>query len=233
MLADLINIVPESQKSFNIRILNQYSYPIELLVLLLAIVTAISAIRSFRASRRQNELATVPHIFLEAAGNFPAQKLMLVNDNDKLAFNFKIDSLQILNKSEKGKDWVITEYSFGFDFKSMASGSKRNFVSKGNSQIPIIVYANGEKIKKDDEGFAAWLVTDFHLINGLWVTFTDSQNLRFFTILTFNADEVTYIKRAPSRLTIHWRLLKFSLDAKQWIRKKWWKLRIVYYRLFD
>jgi hypothetical protein len=228
MLSGIIQLSSKAQQSYDAVFFNIIRLPIEWLAFMLALITAFFAVRSFRAVQRQNELATVPHIFFEGQGTPTEQSLVLVNDNGRLAYDFKIDPIEILNKSEHGKDWVITIYTFGFKYEH----ANRNFTSKPNEKIPVTQYSDGQKMSGADEHFGSWLITSrFEFKRGLWLTFRDSQNLRFFALLRFKADGIVYIARASTRFTLRWRIYKFVLDISQSFRKIWWRLRIAYFRL--
>lgn len=224
LFADLVRFTPVSQRSYDIRLLDRLTISLEFILFIVAIITVVYAIRSFKSSKKQNELSTVPHIFFETDGTFPNQKLFLVKDNDTLAYDFKIDNLYLKFNSTHTRDWLLDVYKFKFDFDN----NKRNFMSKGHNQILIKVYKNDVLMKDDEEGFVAWVITEnADIKDDFWIWFTDSQNIRYYTRINFKMDGVAYINRAPARYSLFARVYKMSVDIISWINRTIYRCRII------
>lgn len=229
-IATLITLTSAPQHSYTFVLLDKYSISFEAILLLTAISAAIFAIRSFRATSRANELSTVPHVFLDAEGAALKQRLILKNDNSKMAYSFHIENVEVLNMSEHTRDWQISKYSFKFNYKASNS---RNFITSPSDVMRIDVFENGKPVEQHNEGFVTWLFRDrLKLKRGLWIYFRDSQNLKFFTIVDLRGDGVTHIKRAPTRYTLRWKVLKTYQNTSQFITLISWRLRIAAARLF-
>ncbi len=229
MFSALVKVQETPQKSFNIVFFDKYPVIYEVLLLSIAVITAFAAIRTLRASRRQNELSTVPHLFFEAEGKVGERRLVLTSSNSMLAYDFHIDELYRFMSSEKSKDAQVSKYVFKFDLIRNTDG-RRNFLSKKGGKIPVKVYQDEEELDTD---FAGWLFTSYVKVTQFRVRFTDSQNLKYFTDIVFDEEGVSRIKHAPRRLTLGRRFFISLQSGLYRVVILWWRVKIAYHRLFS
>ena len=207
-----INILSIHDQSYAIRFLDVVTVPIDLMLTVIAIITAVTAIKSLSTSNKQNELSTVPYLYLDIdEGNEQGERLLLRSGNKKFAYKFKIDNLIIIDKVHEGshpRDWKIEKHTFSV--KTDAKSLKRNFLSADNDKLYVEILINGEQVSDDESDFHTWkLRNSLVLKNGFWVFFRDAQNKQYFTVMTLKADGATHIQRSPTKYTFKWKLLRF------------------------
>ena len=200
MLSTILYLTSKSTQSYNMY-LNLRSVHLvigyEWLIFTVGFITAIVAIMAFRASTKQSQLTTVPHLTIEVRGTVANNsKLVLVNHNRRFAFNMKFEPVSTYLKDVNR----IDKYTLEINTKKVS----RNYISESDCETELTILESGEIM---DQDFGTFIIAyNRSYRRGLILKFTDSQNIRYFTRLDFDKGK-TLIRQAPKRLTIFQRLV--------------------------
>lgn len=219
IFSELITERP-TQTFYDLHILGQV-VPFELILVLLgllAIPTLLYAAMAARASKRQTELSTVPMLIFSY--HIEDRKMHLKNLNKKFACNLKIERYFVRNV----QDYTVYTVDFCLpDSKTYTDGDQ--------DDIPLEARIKKEGVLENDlesDIFSHSLGSESKTTAA--VTFTDSQGLRYFTLVRFD-NGVQRIVKPPTRLTLFWRLFLIVRKANDFFAVMCWliwrKLRVV------
>jgi len=167
--------------------------PYESVLFVAALLTLGVAFLSFKASRRANELTTVPKLIVKYKQSQNGGSIFLQNlDDHKLAYDIEIMPLYL---------WQDLEASI---YKIVFHQHGENY-TMGDKKILL-----KEKVLRDGEVETSKRFADIvpHIktrTRPLVILFSDAQGVRYFTLVHFENGKER-ILRPPTKLTIIWRI---------------------------
>lgn len=215
MYNNKMKITSRPQQSYDLHI-NDWIIGLEWVVFFIALITVYYAIRSFRASRRQNELSTVPNLtIIVGTTESKGECLQLINHDKRFAYEIKFEGIYFLNKDEK----VIEHYKIHLNMNKA-----ENFIGPEAQKVWLSVTRDGEEVEGD---FAAFLITYAQQYRrGIVIKFKDAQNLKYFTRVNFNKSKAI-ILRAPTKITLAWRISLMAQELRDYLNRVGWAISIL------
>ncbi len=162
------------------------------LELLVGVVTALAlvyAVRSFAASRRSNELKTVPTLVIQArAPKTKKSSMKLVNISSNIAYKVKIDSVYKHNR----RNGSVYKVEFVLEGK--------NYIM-GGAEVDLQEYKLKDGAVEQEENFAG-IVSRVGLNEKrpMVVRFEDVQGIQYYTEINFKDGEENIVT-TPRKLT--------------------------------
>jgi hypothetical protein len=193
-----------NEKFVDINILG-LSIPLETILAIVTVGALIYAARTFVASRKNNELKTVPTLIMKRKTGGSNFTMELKNLTDNLAYNIHIDPLFMINQID------CSIYKINFFLKDP------NYIdAKGSRELTEYKLKDGAV--ELDTDFAK-IVSEFAGRRPIVIRFKDSQGLNYYTVLNF-VDGNEKIIESPRRLTLFRRLKLYFMQRKRYYKYK-------------
>jgi hypothetical protein len=195
MLASLITSKPNQEYTYILGI------PLDVIISIFTILAVAYAAKLFMASRRSNELKTVPTLIMKYRPSPNSTSSMeLVNLTSKIAYNVKIAPVYFRNFS----DGCIYKVNFALQGENYINPTQTRVLK----ELKLKDGAKHEENNFADIVSAIGPSKNFPVI----IKFTDIQGINYFTVVGFKEGDVQII-RPPKKLSFLWR-------TRLWIRSQ-------------
>lgn len=166
-----------------------WTISLELLLSVVTVLALVYAARSFAASRKSNELKTVPTLLIQARPlKTKKSSMQLVNLSSNIAYKVKIDSVYKYNR----RNGAVYKIDFVLEGK--------NYI-KGGDDVDLKEYKLKDGAVEEEEDFAGIVSrVGVNEKRPMVIRFEDVQGIKYYTEINFKDGEESIVT-TPRKLT--------------------------------